>query len=356
MASLNSIITLKILKTKLKAILQILSNIIYCCKNYDWVLITDGGKWSINDDVNNLAQYLSSENISSRISSRPIFTRSKVIYFSNLWSFDLNFNRYCTYNKVIVTVFHGDFNIEDEMDKKLNDILISEKLIDVLVVPNLTMKTRFLNWGFSEEKIQVIPIGIIQDIHKPKVVKEFPTQEFTIGSFQKDGIGWEDGLLPKYIKGPDIMVEVLRELKKRGYNFNVRLTGPSRGYVKQKLTEYGIKYHHTYYQNSLELPKEYKKIDLYLMTSREEGGPKSLAECMASLTPFIATPTGLAKDLPHDFNDFISTDFTVEAILTKIEAFLSDKTAQAKFKNIAEQQIINYSMPQIGLQYISLTK
>ena len=34
-----------------------------------------------------------------------------------------------------------------------------------------------------------------------------------VGSFQKDGVGWAEGLEPKLIKGPDVLVAALELLK-----------------------------------------------------------------------------------------------------------------------------------------------
>ena len=63
------------------------------------------------------------------------------------------------------------------------------------------------------------------------ISKEF----IVIGSFQKDGSGWKDGLDPKFIKGPDLVVSTLKLLSSWGYPVYALLTGPSRGYVKKEL-------------------------------------------------------------------------------------------------------------------------
>ena len=34
---------------------------------------------------------------------------------------------------------------------------------------------------------------------------KIPKDKIIIGSFQKDGVGWEEGNEPKLIKGPDIL-------------------------------------------------------------------------------------------------------------------------------------------------------
>ena len=44
-----------------------------------------------------------------------------------------------------------------------------------------------------------------------------PNHAIVIGSFQKDGSGWKDGLDPKLIKGPDLFVSTLKLLASWGY-------------------------------------------------------------------------------------------------------------------------------------------
>ncbi len=39
---------------------------------------------------------------------------------------------------------------------------------------------------------------------------DIPESAFVVGSFQKDGVGWGDGLEPKLIKGPDVLLAVAR--------------------------------------------------------------------------------------------------------------------------------------------------
>ena len=69
-----------------------------------------------------------------------------------------------------------------------------------------------------------------------------------IGSFHKDGNGWDDGLTPKLIKGPDIFIKTINEIKKKigRDQFAVVLTAPARGYIKERLTKNSIEFFHFY--------------------------------------------------------------------------------------------------------------
>ena len=72
-----------------------------------------------------------------------------------------------------------------------------------------------------------------------------PQNKFLIGSFHKDGNGWDRGDTPKLIKGPDILIKTLKNLKKLDIekNFAVVLTAPERIMLK-KLKALDIKYYH----------------------------------------------------------------------------------------------------------------
>ena len=80
----------------------------------------------------------------------------------------------------------------------------------------------------------------------------------------------------------------------------VLLTGPARGYVKAGLEKAGIPFAHTYAPGHRELAECYHALDLYLVTSREEGGPMGLMESKASGVTVVSTAVGMAPDLIED--------------------------------------------------------
>ena len=41
----------------------------------------------------------------------------------------------------------------------------------------------------------------------------------------------------------------------------------------------------------------YNLLDLYIVSSRFEGGPQSILECAATKTPIISTDVGIAKEI-----------------------------------------------------------
>ena len=168
------------------------------------------------------------------------------------------------------------------------------------------MESVIKNSGINPTKVKLIPIGIDTEIFKPKtkakqhLMREklnIPEDAVVIGSFQKDGVGWGEGLEPKLIKGPDVFLKVIEKLKSEVPNIHVLLSGPARGFVKTGLTKLGVPFTHKYYSNYKKVADLYDALDLYIITSREEGGPKACLESMAKGIPLVTTEVGQCKDL-----------------------------------------------------------
>jgi glycosyltransferase involved in cell wall biosynthesis len=184
-----------------------------------------------------------------------------------------------------------------------------------------------VSFGFDENKLSLVPIAVDLKVFRPRTEEfkreirdrlGFKHNQIVIGSFQKDGIGWQSGDIPKLIKGPDIFLDVVSELRKN-IEVTVLLTGPSRGYVKSGLQEAGISFQHLEIKDYKSISDYYQALDIYLITSREEGGPKGLLESMASGIPVVSTPVGMAVDLIEDMeNGGLVDNFNPKAISMKV--------------------------------------
>jgi glycosyltransferase involved in cell wall biosynthesis len=178
--------------------------------------------------------------------------------------------------------------------------------IDRVQVTNEPMAELVLETGIAPEKVHRIPIGVDLGTFRPRTASArararrelgIPESAFLVGSFQKDGVGWGEGLEPKLIKGPDVLVATLERLRDRVDELWVLLTGPSRGYVKAGLDRAGIPYRHTFLPSVEAVASAYEAIDLCLVASREEGGPKAVLESMAVGVPLVTTRVGQAVEL-----------------------------------------------------------
>ena len=102
---------------------------------------------------------------------------------------------------------------------------------------------------------------------KIKIKLGIPKDSHLIGSFQKDGTGWGNGLEPKLIKGPDIFLKVVSALKQKYSELAVLLTGPARGFVKNGLRDMNIDYYHFKLDDYSQISNFYSVLDLYIISS-----------------------------------------------------------------------------------------
>lgn len=211
-------------------------------------------------------------------------------------------------NRYAVTYFHGKPEDGTAAARNLEQILVSLPKLDYVITAAKLMEERLLQWGVPRDKLVRIPIGVDTKLFQPPSPQmrdamrkklAIPDGHFCIGSFQKDGQGWGDGLTPKLIKGPDVFLEAVKRIHQER-PVHILLTGPARGYVKQGLDAIGVSYTHTFLDDFKELAQYYHALDVYLVTSREEGGPKAITEAMASSVPILTTCVGMAPDLVKD--------------------------------------------------------
>lgn len=211
-------------------------------------------------------------------------------------------------HRVAFTYFHGRPDTPGTQDFARCYARISQyhARISRIQVSHREMYDLMLSTGLDAAKVFWIPIGVNLSYFSPQSPESrqqiraeygLPETAFIVGSFQKDGIGWGDGLEPKLIKGPDILLKTLKILKSRIPELFVLLTGPARGYVKAGLERSGIPYHHVYLRYYPELGRLFHALDAYVITSRQEGGPKAAFESMASGVPLITTRVGQAMDV-----------------------------------------------------------
>jgi glycosyltransferase involved in cell wall biosynthesis len=210
--------------------------------------------------------------------------------------------------RFVSTFFHGKPEDGPDVARHIDAFMKLMPRIDRVVCSATLVRDRLLSWGAPAEKLVHIPIGCETGRFRPATSADrlvarqrfnIPPGKVVVGSFQKDGEGWGEGLVPKLIKGPDVFVETIARLKPH-LDLFVLLTGPARGYVKAGLEKLGVPYAHHYAEDRDDLALCYHALDLYLVTSREEGGPMALMESMSSHVPVVSTPVGMAPDLIID--------------------------------------------------------
>ena len=248
-----------------------------------------------------------------------LFIMSKYHALKNLKNYE---------NKIYFPYFHGIPNNNSSAKDQIDIIKKNINFISKIQISNSLMENVFLENKIPIEKFKKIPITV--DINKFKKINnldnselrnfyDIPSSAFVIGSFQKDGDGWGQGINPKMIKGPDVFVKTIKILKDKIPELYVLLTGPSRGYVIKELKNIKVSFKHINFNNYDELIKLYKCLNVYLVSSREEGGPRAILESFASKTPLVTTNVGQAVDIvENNFNAFKSNNINEEELANYI--------------------------------------
>ena len=118
---------------------------------------------------------------------------------------------------------------------------------------------------------------------------------YIVGSFQKDTEGKTND--PKMSKGPDIFVNIVEDIQKDHPDLLVVLSGTRRTFIISELEKRGIKYKYFEMIGLNEINELYNCLDLYIVSSRLEGGPRAIVEAGIIKTPIISTDVGIASDL-----------------------------------------------------------
>lgn len=259
-------------------------------------------------------------------------------------------------NRYVVSFFHGKREDGPEVSRHIDEFLESVPRLGRIVTGASLIEQRLLSWGVPREQVVRIPIGVDTKLFCPPAPAQraaararlgIPGDAIVVGSFQKDGVGWGDGMEPKLIKGPDVFLRAVERLK-RDVPVVVMLTGPARGFVKQGLDRIGVPFVHRYVQNHAELVDCYHALDLYFVTSREEGGPMGLMESMASGVPVVSTAVGMAPDLVVDgVTGGLAKSEDVEGIAEKALRILSlaeNESVGLKERSVEAVKVCDWSV------------
>jgi glycosyltransferase involved in cell wall biosynthesis len=269
----------------------------------------DGVEWAIAADARQIARI--AEGLGVRIGRESWISSvhdQSVFYASQ---FALAPEEFARGNRIGLAYLHGRPGTPGmpEFDACYAMVRARHAELERVQVPSLAMEELVLEAGVPHDRVFHIPIGVDLERFTLRTAAErtrarrklgLPEDAFVAGSFQKDGVGWEDGLEPKLIKGPDVLLEAVERLRRRVPDLWLLLTGPARGYVKQGLERLAVPYRHVVLADLAGVAEAYRALDVCLVASRDEGGPKAVLEAMATGVPLVTTRVGQAADLVDD--------------------------------------------------------
>lgn len=297
--------------------------------------------WSIMWDGRYLSSHLRDAGIRMNTTTIPRGVSAEVVHYGSRSLFLLGRRLRCDdSNRVAFTWFHGsEQDPSPDNQRMIETVAKASERADLVVTSSTTAARRLAGWGVDRARIRVVPLGVDSRAFVPAGDAErfamrerlgIPHEALCVGSFHKDGEGWGAGDRPKYEKAPEVLVEAISRLAQAvtPRPVHVLLTGPGRGFVKSGLDRAGVPYTHTVVPDFRILPPMYRALDLYLVPSRDEGGPKGLLEAAASGIPVVSTRVGMAADLvQHGQNGALADIDDAEGLASAMRWLSEDRTA-----------------------------
>lgn len=301
-------------------------------------IIGDGQGWAIDEDAKELLKMAKRLNITASIAKRAWLNLPQVVHYTS--QFSLKYEEiYKSKQRISVDYYHGKPEQDESFKKCFEALEKHQNNIHHVRVSTKEME-KLIKSTIDPDKVMRIPIGINLDLFTPQTERkkteariklDLPIDAIVIGSFQKDGVGWGNGDEPKYIKGPDIFLKVVELLKSDFPNLHVLLSAPARGYIMKGLASLGVPFTHKQLNSLGELSALYDALDLYIICSREEGGPKACLESMAKCVPLVTTEVGQCKDLvKHRVNAMMTPIDNAEALYKSSVELLSDESLKSR--------------------------
>ena len=327
--------------------------------------VTEDANWAIKSVGFNIKREM--DNISPNkleIVTNPSRITKKIVHFGSQYMW-LSWGQHMSRtNKFISTFFHGKPEDGYAIKRHIDQFRSSLPRLSKVITASSLVEKRLLSWDVNPKLITKIPLGVNTKVFLPakkenktsiRKTLKIPKDAIVIGSFQKDGIGWGNGIKPKLIKGPDIFVNTLKILSKKGIKVFALLTGPARGYVIENLKLNNIPYYHSYVNRSEDLVSFYQALDIYLITSREEGGPMGLMESISCGIPVVSTNVGMAGDvITNKKIGSISSEIDSVELAQKVENMLNIINAEGeKLKKLIRKEVLRFDWQYVAEQHWS---
>lgn len=334
----------------------------------DVYYVTDRGQWSFYWDAQYITQGLrKAHGVRAHIVHDAWRLRNQIIQFGDRYAY-LNgqFQKLHPSNKVFLTWFHGDRDDPNpDIQALFEHLPRALPHLHGIVVPCRISYEVLRDFGVSEDQLTIIPLGVDLDHfvrptdEQRRIARQklgIPADVFCIGSFQKDGRGWDDdGLEPKPVKGPDILLDVIADLARRYDDLLVLLSGPARGFVKRGLDQIGVRYVHHFVEDYRAITSLYHALDAYVITARAEGGPKGLMESWATGVPVVSTRIGMPADwIRHGENGLLAKSEDVAGLVEGLRRLIDDPVLRAHIRDQAANDVMALSWTAVVGQYYAL--
>jgi glycosyltransferase involved in cell wall biosynthesis len=268
-------------------------------------VVSDEARWVLDEEAAAIARLAAGLGIRASVNLPLSAWAAQCAHYTSQFVL-LADDAFRTRQRVSLDFLHGRPGADPVFDRLHGSLRRHHGALTRVRVSHRAMEDAVRGSGIAAEKVHRIPLGIdlaafpLQTAASRRDARrrlELPESAVVVGSFQKDGVGWGEGLEPKKVKGPDVFLEAMAALRPRLGELWVLLTGPARGYVKNGLQRLRIPFRHELVSGPVAMGQCYQALDAYVVSSRDEGGPKAVLEAMACGVPLITTRVGQAVDL-----------------------------------------------------------
>ena len=245
--------------------------------------------------------------------------------------------------KVLCSVYHLDESQSNNED--IENFKKFDQYVDMY--HTISLKSKIQIEKHTNKPVIQIPLWVNSKDFYPIMNKtelrnkyDFDNSDYLVGSFQRDSLG-SDLSKPKLIKGPDIFLNVVNKLSKQNDNLKVILAGKRREYVIKNLLDLKIDFKYFEMASTETLNELYNLLDIYIVSSRLEGGPQAILESAITKTPIVSSDVGVASQIlnPKSLFDSNNPDSYFSAV------------PDTEF---AYKKVKKYEIPQGFKEYISL--
>jgi len=245
--------------------------------------------------------------------------------------------------KVLCSVYHLDESQSNNED--IENFKKFDQYVDMY--HTISLKSKIQIEKHTNKPVIQIPLWVNSKDFYPIMNKtelrnkyDFDNSDYLVGSFQRDSLG-SDLSKPKLIKGPDIFLNVVNKLSKQNDNLKVILAGKRRDYVIKNLLDLKIDFKYFEMASTETLNELYNLLDIYIVSSRLEGGPQAILESAITKTPIVSSDVGVASQIlnPKSLFDSNNPDSYFSAV------------PDTEF---AYKKVKKYEIPQGFKEFISL--
>jgi glycosyltransferase involved in cell wall biosynthesis len=328
-------------------------------------VVGDRSGWSIDDDVVHVTAAALRLGYDVAPSAWAAHARNQAVFLpSHFTALTPRWLR--SSHRLGLAYFHGRPGTagHPEFDAAFDTLRRSAARVDRIQVTHAETQELVVSAGVDSSRVFRIPIGIdlerfpLADAAARAAARSsfgLPADAFVVGSFQKDGAGWGEGLEPKPVKGPDVLVAALARVHEQVPELIVLLTGPARGYVREELERRRIAFRHVQVQGREQLALAYHALDAYLVASRQEGGPKSALESLATGVPLVSTRVGQTVELvEHGRTGLLADVGDAEALAGLLVQVHADEVLRRGLREAGRSAVEAYDYPLLDSRWAAL--